>query len=238
MASLPAQHHGPGRSFAGIAVLGCVVVLAASTPIPWSITSRFEFPSPGTGPTLQPPPADPPTGPTELQRIGPAWLPTVFWVVVGLALAVLAGWLLLALWRRRPRRIVDPMSEPATGPLGHSVQADPEALRRGAVTALELLDQIGEPRDAVVRSWLALERAAEASGAPRRPADSPTEFTSTVLRSTTADADAVARLLALYQRARFSEHPVGLAEVTEARACVLSLCRSWSAYETALRSSV
>ena len=124
-------------------------------------------------------------------------------------------------------------------PLGHEL-ADPDtqALRRGARTALELLDEIADPQDAVIRSWLALEQAAEASGAPRRPADSPTEFTGAVLRSTAADPVAVRSLLNLYHRARFSDHPVGIAEVKQARACVSALCRSWSGYENALRSSV
>ena len=98
--------------------------------------------------------------------------------------------------------------------------------------------RFAEPRDAVVRSWLALEDAAEASGAPRRPADSPTEFTGQVLRSTAADPEAVTRLLNLYHRARFSDHTVGMAEVKQARAAVLSLCRTWAGYEDALRSSV
>ena len=119
-----------------------------------------------------------------------------------------------------------------------SAAAQAEALRRGALTALEILDEMADPEDAVIRSWLALEQAAAFSGAPRRPADSPTEFARSLLARTGADRAAVRTLLQLYHRARFSSHPVGLAEIRQARACVLGLSHSLAGYENALRRSV
>lgn len=237
----PARQTAPALSYVAIAALGILVVLAAATPIPWSLTTRFEPLNAARNYTPTPLPNSGTLAPEESvdERVVPAWTGTVFWALIFLALALAALWLVRHLWRLRPRRLLHVAPESGSVPLGQELKnPDAEALHRGARTALDLLDEIADPQDAVIRSWLALEQAAEVSGAPRRPADSPTEFAGRVLRSTAAEPEAVTRLLDLYHRARFSDHAVGMAEVKQARACVLSLCRTWSGYENALRSSV
>ncbi len=239
--SSPARRAAPDLSVVAIAGLVVAVVLAAATPIPWSITTRFRLLDTARNftPTPLPTTDGGPLGETGLERVVPEWVGILFWVAIGVALVSAAGWAARRVWRARPRRQLQVDIEPVTVPTGPvSGEVDSEALRHGARTALELLDEIPDPQDAVIRSWLALEEAAAASGIPRRPADSPTEFTGAVLTSTAAEPVAVTRLLRLYQRARFSTHPVGLPEVKEARECVLSLCHSWSGYENALRQSV
>ena len=236
----PARRAVPD-SVVAIAGLGVAVTLAAATPIPWSITTRFWPLDAVRNNTATPLPTadDGPPGQTVLERVVPEWVGTLFWVAVGLALVGASAWAVRRVWRARPRRQLQLDTEPATVPTGPvAAEADAEVMRRGARTALQLLDEIPDPQDAVIRSWLALEQAAAASGIPRRPADSPTEFTGAVLASTAAEPAAVTLLLSLYQRARFSAHPVGLPEVKQARECVLSLCHSWSGYENALRQSV
>jgi hypothetical protein len=69
----------------------------------------------------------------------------------------------------------------------------------------------------VVQAWLVLEEAAANSGHPRRPHQTPTEFTEAVLAALEVDADALAVLRRVYQRARFSTHPVTEDDVHTAR---------------------
>ena len=228
----------PGAVLA-IALFGLVVVLASATTLSWTITTRFE-PLEGAR-NYTPTPMSEPTGaelpPPEVTPL--TWTGPLAGIVLAVLGAVLLALLLRRLWLLRPRRRVEVIvSAPPTphGPV--SAEAQAAALSRAAKTALELLEEIPDPQDAVVRSWLALEQAAATVGAGRRPADSPTEFARGVLAATGADRAAVTRLLALYHQARFSAHPVGLAEVRQARECVLGLSHSLAGYEKALRSSV
>jgi hypothetical protein len=105
-------------------------------------------------------------------------------------------------------------------------------LRRGVAAAQRHLDRIPDADNAIVEAWLALEAAASSSGVRRRPAETPTEFTADVLRGTAADPAAVAQLLTLYHRARFSAAGVSRADVTEAGRCLGILARSWEAMST------
>lgn len=218
---------------------GVLVLAAASTRIDWSVTNRF---NPLDGVRAYSPTPLPAASPPDLEQPEVTTLPwagPVFWTLLAVVAVVLVAVLARLLWRARPRRRVQVMTTAPPAPSGAvSVEERAAALRRGAMTAMELLDEIPDPQDAVIRSWLALERAADSSGAPRSPADSPTEFARRLLTATGADTDAVRKLLFLYHRARFSGHPVGLPQVIQARACVASLSRSLAGYESALRRSV
>lgn len=77
------------------------------------------------------------------------------------------------------------------------------ALRRRALLAE------GEPRNAIVATWLDLEESTTASGLTRRPAETPGEYVSRVLRTWDVDVRALADLADLYREARFSAHPIG-----------------------------
>jgi hypothetical protein len=81
------------------------------------------------------------------------------------------------------------------------------SLLRGTRSALALLRQRagGPPADAVQEAWLALERAAAEHGTTRRPEQTATEFTTSVLAAHSVDPAALATLRGLYQRARFGE---------------------------------
>jgi hypothetical protein len=164
----------------------------------------------------------------------------VAWIMAGLVgLALLAGLVYLArwLWRRRPRRAVVVEEKPDTAPAGVvAAETDLPALLHGAETATSILAESGGvPRDLILRCWLALEEAAASSGTQRRPSDSPTEFTGAVLRSTVADRSSVDTLLRLYQRARFSSHPVTDDDVRTARSAVIKLAARWRSFDTAMR---
>jgi hypothetical protein len=66
----------------------------------------------------------------------------------------------------------------------------------------------GSPRNAIVACWDRFEGQAERVNAARHPWETPTEFTLRLLAAVSADQPAVQRLAALYQEARFSEHPM------------------------------
>ncbi|GAA3459804.1 DUF4129 domain-containing protein [Saccharothrix longispora] len=132
-------------------------------------------------------------------------------VLVAVTLIVVVGLLLsLGLHRRRRRAgrggVVDaPVLDP-----GHA-EASAILLRRATEALADLRDNRGgPPGDAVVAAWLALERAAEDSGVPRKGHQTPTEFTGELLTRHRVDEDAAGTLRRVYQRARF-----GTAEVTE-----------------------
>ncbi|WP_367132457.1 DUF4129 domain-containing protein [Saccharothrix sp. HUAS TT1] len=138
-------------------------------------------------------------------------------VIVFSAIAVVAVlWLLISLGlfrrQRRPRGVGAAVDAPD---LVDERANPPEVLVRRAGEALaELRDRAdGPPGDAVIAAWLALERAAEDSGAPRLGHQTATEFTGDLLRRYRVDEGATGALRRAYQRARF-----GTAEVTRADA--------------------
>ncbi len=93
---------------------------------------------------------------------------------------------------------------------------------------MQLLNEDRSPGDAVMLAWLGLEQSAEDSGIVRRPAETPTEFTSRILKRVFADDGAVATLLSLYLRARFADFEVTATDVSRARQALEDLVRSWA----------
>lgn len=243
-AAKPAPRGAPGlppvqTPILVMVVFAIFVMLAAATRLDWTVTTRFEPLEAARDYTPTPIPMPSMAGPGQQPEVTTLpWAAPLFWIVVSVIGAILAVLLARWLWRIRPRRRVELVDREPDGAAGIVLVEQAAALQRAADDALDLLDGITEPRDAVVRSWLALEQAALADGASRRPADSPTEFVRGLLAATGADRDAVATLLGLYHRARFSEHPVGLEEIRQARTCVAGLSRSLAGYERALRAGV
>lgn len=221
-----------------VAAVSLLAVVAAGAAGGWLLQPRRWFEGAtlaGSQPSpfLVPPPEVPPQS-----QAGPVqrWIGAI---LLGLLLlALLAGVVYLArwLWRHRPRRAVVVEAKPATTPAGViGVGANVSALLHGAEAAENILAESGVPHDLVLRCWLALEEAAAASGAARRPSDSPTQFTGAVLRSTAADRASVDTLLRLYHQARFSHHPITDDDVRAARTAVIKLAAIWRSFDTAMR---
>ncbi|MDO8122045.1 DUF4129 domain-containing protein [Isoptericola sp. b490] len=196
-----------------VALLG-VTVLAASYAGPWVVrftprvlptdgATREPAPLPSL-PSIPPEAAD---QPFTLDLSGAAWAGVVLGLVL---LALMVRWVLA---QERPE-----LSFPDTAPEVAPLELEPSlaTLEQGLAAAVQQLRGGGEPADAVVAAWVALEDAARRSGVPRDPAATPTEFVVEVLGRTTADRAATRSLLASYERARFSALPVSEADVDRA----------------------
>ncbi|MFL6188075.1 MAG: DUF4129 domain-containing protein, partial [Actinomycetes bacterium] len=60
-----------------------------------------------------------------------------------------------------------------------------------------------------IAAWARMERGLAAAGLPRRPAEAPFEYAGRVLEAALARPASVHRLTGLFERAKFSRHPVG-----------------------------
>lgn len=175
------------------------------TPPDWQLDPR------------DPPPAPPPTREGFPQPTG--WPQTasgegsgpvidIPWQAALLVLLVLLIAVAAYLLRRMPRGMFSRHRSRIVGGSVDDVLDQGEELRKAAETAnAALAGGHANGHDAVVEAWLALEAAAEASGVPRRRSQTPSEFTTDLLRRHHADVVATAQLRDLYHRARFSAHP-------------------------------
>ncbi|WP_154793105.1 DUF4129 domain-containing protein [Occultella kanbiaonis] len=227
-----------------VAAVCLFAVLAATAVGPWEITERWQVDVPTaeppsvTGSEQQPTPDPTPTMPAFLEDLP---VPDLSWL--GLVAGLVAAVVVIALLMRYLAYLRRPLEDEADAQSrlvgGEVADAEPElpVLEQGVSAALKHLDQIREPRDAIVAAWLALEDAAARSGVVRAPAQTPTEFTAGVLDRTEADPHATATLLRLYHRARFSTAPVTADDVTTASTCLADLARSWTALQAARRDA-
>jgi hypothetical protein len=205
---------------AGAVVATGLVLLGAASGTPWHV-------DPPSLPALRMPVLSLPPQPTQQGQQGlpaddqplrqthiGAW---AGWVLVALAAALVI--FLLVRWLMK-RQLPVPGWRDDTNTPGGVAGADDEvrqAVAEGVDAALTRLEASGPPRDAVVAAWLELEAAAGRSGVERDPAQTPTEFTATLLAATPAPAAAVEALRRRYHAARFSEHAVTGADVAAAR---------------------
>jgi hypothetical protein len=123
-------------------------------------------------------------------------------VAGGALLAALLLGVLLALHARRRRA---------------PVPADEE---EAVIQALdESLDDLRRERDvrrAIIACYARMERALERAGSARRPAEAPFEYLVRVLERITANGPAARALTDLFERAKFSDEPMGEREKEQA----------------------
>jgi hypothetical protein len=132
-------------------------------------------------------------------------------------------------WRRKrlPQGLwanLDEGSEYGTDHLGQAF--DLPVLRDAVAEALRRLDEVREPRNAVVAAWVELETAASTQGWARDLAETTTEFTIRLLAGSPAPPNATERLRLAYQQARFSQHPITATQVAQARTDLEAIARS------------
>lgn len=196
----------------------------------------------GTGPDLRataPPVSQPPLPTSSVQ--GPPPVPGATeiapWVlvVVGLVVVGLLGAALVAVLRRlaESRGTTPPEDDRAVAPgEDPGARVDDGALavlREGVRAASRELDDDVPPGDAVVAAWVAVERAAAATGVERDRAQTATELALAVLGATRADPGATRELLGLYLAARYGAEPVSVPDVARARALLAVVAQGLAA---------
>ena len=156
-----------------------------------------EDPAEDTGAATQAAAEDPAEDAEETQTTG---LAKVWWVLGGIALTLLLAVVVVLAIRvnRRRRRAAPPES---------AREAPDRALltdRRAARQARMLRE--GSPREAIIATWLDLERLVATAGVPRRPSETSSELVVRVLDDREVPAAALTDLAALFREARFSTH--------------------------------
>lgn len=153
-------------------------------------------------------------------------------LVLGLVVALLFFLVATALWQvvagllrlRRVRMVGPPTALPSEHDAGEASDDDlVAALRdrlRGALTLDAGAEEGAGADDVVIACWLAMLAAAADAGTARAVHETPRETLARVLAAHAVPADALDRLAALYERARFSPHPVDAAMRSQARAAL------------------
>ena len=138
----------------------------------------------------------------ETQAADPA---KVWWVLGGIALTLLlAVVVVLAIRVNRRRRHAAPPESAREAP-DRALLTDRRAARQARMV------REGSPREAIIATWLDLERLVATAGVPRRPSETSSELVVRVLDDREVPAAALTDLAALFREARFSTH-----ELTEA----------------------
>ena len=131
-------------------------------------------------------------------------LAKVWWVLGGIALTLLLAVVVLAIRVNRRRRRAAPPESAREAP-DRALLTDRRAARQARMV------REGSPREAIIATWLDLERLVAAAGVPRRPSETSSELVVRVLDDREVPAAALTDLAALFREARFSTH-----ELTEA----------------------
>lgn len=160
-----------------------------------------EDPAEDTGAVTQAAAEDTTEDAEETQAADPA---QVWRVLGGIALTLLLAVVVLAIRVNHRRRRAAPPESAREAP-DRALLTD----RRAARQARMLRE--GSPREAIIATWLDLERLVATAGVPRRPSETSSELVVRVLDDREVPAAALTDLAALFREARFSTH-----ELTEA----------------------
>jgi Domain of unknown function (DUF4129) len=115
-------------------------------------------------------------------------------VVLALLLAARLAWWM---WSRRRRPREQAPRERRRQDLAQAVDVGVDALRSDP-----------DPRRAVIRAYVTMERSLGAAGVARRPFEAPYEYLRRAAREVAAAPEELSLLTRLFGLARFSQHPV------------------------------
>ncbi|WP_460809195.1 DUF4129 domain-containing protein [Microlunatus endophyticus] len=221
----------------GVGVLLVLGLVIAAVRPPWQIhpiVINLPTPKPQPMPTMQ---QATPNGTASMRPPAPAGPPPdlswVKWVLLAIVIAAVLVLLAILLMRLAAVRQMYAARPDDDIEVADMALPDLPTLQQGAAKAEERLLAIGNPTDAIIAAWLALEEAADSSGVHRRPAQTPTEFTADVLGRTGVPTEPVQTLLGLYLRARFASHPPSDDDLTTARRCIRDLATAWKDFAEA-----
>ena len=198
------------RSTSGVA-LAVLAAVAGLSVLLWSSSSGRPLLGPPTG-TWEPEIGLPPPLPSSEQTPATA-APTassqppqegwqVDWLLLGvLLLVVVVVLLVVRALLSRDRDDEEPLGMEEDEELAALLEASGDDVRYRALAE-------GDPRNAVVACWVALEDAVRRSGLPDNPAETASELTRRVLGRWQVDETSIRTLSEAYREARFSRHPV------------------------------
>lgn len=136
------------------------------------------------------------------------------WLLLQVLVAALLAWLILRLFRNREPAEPEGFVEPPD-PLAELLEATALDGRGDAPAPFA-----GEPRNAVVACWVALEEGLARAGLAPAPSETSLDLTLRVLQRWEVDPQTLSDLAALYREARFSRHPITAAQRDEAVAAL------------------
>ncbi|MBN1461219.1 MAG: DUF4129 domain-containing protein [Armatimonadetes bacterium] len=157
----------------------------------------------------QPLPSSPETGILGPASGGPSSGDTFaihWWLLIGVAIAVAGGAALLLARRRH----VDVPERALRRPSGR------EGMRVAVEESLEEIAREADPRRAVIRAYVRMERMLAGHGLGRFPYEAPMEYLERALPAIHLSRASAERLTSLFVRARFSHHVVDLGLKEEA----------------------
>jgi hypothetical protein len=208
----------------GVAAVALVVLASAGgsvRPVSESTISASPRPLPTETPTdavtipnAGSPPPSKEAKPVEL----PQWLKALWQAVVYVAAALLALFLLRALYRLIRKVELPELEDHDTDWERIRVDRLAEAVESGLAAV-----ESGTATDAVIACWVALEDAAASAGVARQPSETPAEFTIGVLRVGGISEPELLRLAELYREARYSTHGSSEDARNQARAALIRL---------------
>ncbi|MEV6523739.1 DUF4129 domain-containing protein [Longispora sp. NPDC051575] len=209
-----------------VALLGAVAAAAARTGV-----QATKLP-PLTRPSARPShtPVDDGTLPPDGNGAGSGGdtaggLPDWVWMtVLGLVAAILVSVVVAVLWtvvKDNVRIRVRPYT--ALNPVAATPEARAEEVRAAVQAGLDALDDLGDPRRAVIACWLGLEAAAAEVGTIRQTGDTPTELVGRLLAEHHVTGGVLGDFVELYRLARYAPHVVDEDMRLRARAALAQL---------------
>jgi hypothetical protein len=208
----------------GVAAVALVVLASAGgsvRPVSESTISSSPRPLPTdtrtnavTPPNAGSPPPSKEVKPFEL----PQWLKALWQAVIYVAAALLALFLLRALYRLIRKVELPELEDQDTDWERVKVDRLAEAVESGLAAV-----ESGTATDAVIACWVALEDAAASAGVARQASETPAEFTVRVLGVGGISEPELLGLAELYREARYSTHGSSEEARSQARDALLRL---------------
>ncbi|MBA2385050.1 MAG: DUF4129 domain-containing protein [Actinobacteria bacterium] len=199
------QHAGTlGRRSVLQSVVGMAIFLGAALFLARRLAGRDPAVPPEVTDIVFPGDTAPQVTTTSIEPVAAtpfAWIPVIVTISL-LAIAALGWW-----WSDRWRK-------DARGELRRPVLA--EALATAVDESLDDLRAEPDPRKAVIAAYARLESVLARHGLPRRSSEAPLEYLRRMLAGVAVTAEAARRLTALFERAKFSQHEVGVEMKEEA----------------------
>lgn len=167
---------------------------------------------PGLGATGSPA-ASPPGAPMPASPAGGGPVHWWFWASLVVAVVVVAAaGLAFVVWRDRGRGA-------AAGTLRRAPRPLPEMIEESVAE----IERESDPRRAVIRAYVGMEQALARHGVGRHAFEAPQEYLARALGVIRVSGQSGERLTGLFQRARFSEHPVSGTMKQEAIAALAAI---------------